>query len=465
MAITKIHPIRRTLNKAIKYITDPGKTEEELFVSTYACSRESIIQDFEYTRSHSATIGRSSSTLAQHIIQSFAPGEITAEEAHKIGMELASKYTDNKHEFICATHLDKGHIHNHIILNHVSFVDGHCFRNNLQHTKELRQLSDELCEAHGLSVIKNPKAKGKSRYEWQCDKKGISYKRRFKDNIDMVIPMVNSYGEFLIKMQQLGYEIKTGKYDSFRMNDQERFTRSKTLGTDYTREAIEERIRKSKTVPEITSISRPAYIRVWKYDQKLGLIENTHTYLLFIQNPYQRQKAAIVDVKKIAATYNLLKEKGIDSVTDLDKAISENKAEAKTIREDIRDIESEIAVINETIKYAERSQTNKPVWDEYAKSGKSARFYSAHRAELMIYESAQEFLKRKVASGEPVKLAQLRKETADLEAKKIDLSANLDLKKQEQKDLEQVRKNVEIIMNQEQSEASKNRDKGPLLYK
>jgi len=303
MAITKIHPIRRTLNKAVKYITNPAKTETELFVSTYACTRESIIQDFEYTREHASLIGRDSNTLAQHIIQSFAPGEVTPEEAHAIGMELARKYTDSKHEYICATHLDRGHLHNHIILNHVSFVDGHCFRNNIQHTKELRRMSDEICEAHGLSVIKTPKAKGKSYYEWQCWRNGTSYKKRLKDNIDMVIPMVESYGEFLIKMQQLGYEIKTGKYDSFRMNEQERFTRSKTLGTDYTREAIEQRIREKNVIPTEPVITDPAHIRVWKYDQKLGLIENTHNYLLFIQSPYLRQRAAIIDAKKVAATY------------------------------------------------------------------------------------------------------------------------------------------------------------------
>lgn len=459
MAITKIHPIRRTLNKAVKYITNPSKTEEELFVSTYACTRESLTQDFEYTRSHAALSGRESNTLAQHIIQSFAPGEVTPEEAHAIGMELARKYTDSKHEFICATHLDKGHVHNHIILNHVSFVDGHCFRNNIQHTKELRRMSDEICESHGLSVIKSPKAKGKSLYEWQCYRNGTSYKKRLKDNIDMVIPMVESYGEFLIKMQQLGYEIKTGKYDSFRMNEQERFTRSKTLGADYTREAIEQRIKNNKSIPAEPVISGPAYIRVWKYDQKLGLIENTHTYLLFLQSPYQRQKTAIIDAKRVAATYNLLKEKGIDSISELDKAISSAKAATKATRDEIREIESSIADINETVKYAERSQNNKPIWDEYVKSGKSKSFYESHRAELMIYESAQEFLKRKVASGEPVKLSLLRKEASDLESQRIDLMARLDSLRHDQKELNQAKKNVDIIMHQEQDDKSKDKKK------
>ena len=457
MAITKIHPIRRTLNKAVKYITNPSKTESELYVSTYACNRETIIQDFEYTQRQANYTATKGTTLAQHAIQSFAKGEVTAEEAHAIGMELAAKLTDSKHEFIVATHLDKGHIHNHIIFNQVDFIDHMHFKSNIHTTKVLRQLSDELCEAHGLSVIKSPKAKGKSYYEWQCEKKGISYKKRLKDNIDMVIPTVESYGEFLIKMQQLGYEIKTGKHDSFRMNEQERFTRSKTLGVDYTREAIEQRIKDAKNIPSVPVITEPTYFRVWRYDQKLGLIENTHSYLLFVQSPYQRQKAAIIDAKKVAATYNLLKEKGIDSVSQLDKAISDAKTETSSIRDEIRDIESSIADINETIKYAERSQANKPVWDEYIKSGKSQKFYDSHRAELMIYESSQEFLKRKVSAGQTIKLTQLRKEASDLESKRIDLSAKMDSIKRDQKELEQAKKNVEIIMNQEQNDKSKDK--------
>ena len=171
MAITKIHPIRRTLNKAVKYITNPSKTEEELYVSTYACNRETLIQDFEYTRKQAAKGAFEGTTLAQHVIQSFAPGEVTAEQAHAIGEELARKLTGNEHEFIISTHLDRGHIHNHIIFNQVNFINHKYFKSNIKTTKVLRQLSDELCEAHGLSVIKSPKAKGKSYYEWQCEKK------------------------------------------------------------------------------------------------------------------------------------------------------------------------------------------------------------------------------------------------------------------------------------------------------
>ncbi len=204
-------------------------------------------------------------------------------------------------------------------MNHVDFKEHTCFRGNIRAAKELRRISDQICETHGLSVIKNPKGKGKSFYEWQMTKKGLSYKARLKKDIDAVIPLVDSYDEFLKKMKELGYNIKQGKYDSFRMTEQERFTRSKTLGVEYTKEAIEHRILDAKEHPYSSSVTHPAYFRVWKYNQELGLIENTHSYLVFITNNYQRQKTAIIESKKIAATYNMLREKNIDSVDKLNE--------------------------------------------------------------------------------------------------------------------------------------------------
>ena len=305
MAVTKIHPIRRTLNKAVDYITDDDKTNGELLVSTFGCTRETIEDDFGYTRNRASYHG---SILAQHIIQSFAEGEVTPEQAHRIGIELAGRFTGHKHEYIIATHIDKGHIHNHIIMNQVDFRDHTRFRMNIGQFYKLRKINDEICMANGLTVITDPKTKGRSHYEWQMARKGLSYKKRLKDNIDTVIPLVDSYDGFLKQMKDLGYEIKQGKYDSFRMNEQERFTRSKTLGVDYTKEAIERRILDAKEHPYASSVTHPAYFRVWKYNQELGLIENTHSYLVFItsvrkprsSNPRRSRQLIICFGKRIS---------------------------------------------------------------------------------------------------------------------------------------------------------------------
>ncbi len=443
MAITKIHPIRRTLNKAVKYITNPKKTEEELYVSCFGCTRESIDEEFALTRSCS---DRKSPILAQHMIQSFAKDEVDAATAHAIGRELADRFTGGRHEYIIATHLDRGHIHNHIIFNHVDFIDHKCFHSDAQKLRQMRSLNDEICENHGLSVIKNSRGKGRSYYEWAMNRMKRSYKQKLRDNIDMLIPLVHSYGELLIRLQDLGYEIRTGKYDSFRMNGQERFTRSKTLGPGYTKEAIIDRIMNPKAGPVVTPVKKPAYIRIWKYDQTLGLIENTGNYLLFIQSNYTKQRMAIQEAKKIAATYNLLREKGIDSVEKLEEIIKEAKTTVRDARESIRDIESKIACINDTIKYAKRVSQYRPVYNEYLKSGKSSSFYETHRTEIMLYESAEATLKTRGLSGDSVRLSQLQRERSALKDKKLDLSVSLESKQKEYNDLLTAKKNVDIIL-------------------
>ena len=455
MAVTKIHPIRRTLSKSVKYITDPRKTEDELYVSCFGCTRENLVSEFTMTRS---CADKESPILAQHLIQSFAKGEIDAATAHAIGRELADRFTGGKHEYIIATHLDRGHIHNHIIFNHIDFVDHHCFHSDANKLRELRKLNDEICEDHGLSVIKNPRNQGKTYYEWAMERLGHSYKKKLRDNIDMLIPVVHSYGELLIKLQDMGYEIKTGKYDSFRMDGQERFTRSKTLGADYTKEAIIDRINNSKVGPYVSTVKKPAYIRVWKYDQKLGLIENTGNYLLFIQSNYTKQRMAIQNAKKLAATYNLLKEKGIDSAEKLNETLKESKTSIKETRETVRDIETKIAGINDTIKYVERVTKFQPVYREYLISGKSPAFLEAHRSEIMLYESAKKTLEQKGLHGESVQLSKLNKERNALEEKRIDMAARLDSLQAAHHDLLTAKKNVEVILSEDkESQVDKSR--------
>ena len=443
MAVTKMHPIRRTLGKAVNYITDKDKTDGEIYVSTFGCTRETIEDDFEYTQRKASYHG---AIIAQHVIQSFAEGEVTPEQAHKIGIELAGKFTGHQHEYIIATHIDKGHIHNHIIFNHVNFNDHTRFRGNIRASKDLRRLSDEICEAHGLSVIKDPKEPGKSFHEWQMAKKGISYKKRLKDNIDTVIPLVDSYDGFLAKMKDLGYEIIQGKYDSFRMHEQERFTRSKTLGEDYTKEAIERRIKLAKEQEGILEVTHPTYFRVWKYDQRLGLIENTHSYLIFVSNNYQRRKTAITDAKKIAATYNLLREKNIDSEEKLDEIMASLKIEIKETHKQMREIDGKIASVNETIKYLDRTRSNKKIWDNYIRSGWSSSFHESHRADLMIYESAAAFLKRNNVSPD-TDPDTYRDQAAELENQRSILYTDLQTLQKERKELVMIKQNVDIIMN------------------
>ena len=449
MAITKIHPIRRTLNRAVKYITNPKKTEDELYVSCYGCTRETLKEEFKRTRLDS---GKESPVLAQHLIQSFRKDEVTPELAHQIGKELADRFTEGKHEYIIATHLDKGCIHNHIIFNHISFTDHSCFHSDAKKLRSLRSLNDKICKEHGLSVIDEPKGKGKTYYEWAMDKMNRSYKSLLRENIDDLIPKVSSYEELLSKLQALGYEIKRGKFDAFRLGEQERFTRLRSLGPGYSKEDIINRIEYPENESSHTQSARKALILIWKYDQKLGLIENTGNYLLFITGKYQRQQMVIQDTKRIAATYNLLKERGIDSIIELDNAIKESGKSVSDLKDKIIDIESQISDINTSTKYAERVDKYHSVYEEYLKTGKDQTFYESHRTEISLYESSVVNLKRLGLDIHDSLLTELKEKRNQFEDTNLNLTEKYNSAKSDYNDLLIAKKNVEAIINEGREE-------------
>ena len=157
MAVTKIKPIRGSVNKAIAYIIDPKKTDDELLVSSFGCAAsDSAAKEFEWTRNLAAQHGAQIPTvIARHLIQSFDVGEVTPEKAHEIGKQFADEWLKGKYEYVIATHIDKGHCHNHIIFNAVNFVDYHAYRSNKRTYRELRQLSDSICKEH-VPIHVNP---------------------------------------------------------------------------------------------------------------------------------------------------------------------------------------------------------------------------------------------------------------------------------------------------------------------
>ena len=164
MAVTKIKPIKSTLSKALDYIENPDKTDGKMLVSSFGCSYETADIEFEYTLSQALQKGNN---LAFHLIQSFEPGEVDYETAHKIGKQLADAVTKGQHEYVLTTHIDKGHIHNHVIFCAVNFVDHHKYNSNKRSYYGIRNMSDKLCREHGLSVIApNRGSKGKSYAEY-----------------------------------------------------------------------------------------------------------------------------------------------------------------------------------------------------------------------------------------------------------------------------------------------------------
>ncbi len=252
MAISKLLPRHTMRNKTkrqsmanrIDYDIKNEKTRDGELVSSYMCSPETAAEEFELSKQlYEQLTGRSQpeerDVIMYRMIQSFKPGEVSPEEAHEIARELAMKFTGGRHQFVVSTHVDKEHIHSHIEFNSTDLDCMGKFRNPKNSYILLRQINDELCRAHGLSVIEKPKKR--NREEMPAVKYGKSYKEQLRQTIDRVLPESQNYEDFLAKMRSEGYEVKEGKQLSFRALGQERFTRSGRLRDDYTREALMER--------------------------------------------------------------------------------------------------------------------------------------------------------------------------------------------------------------------------------
>ena len=239
MAVTKIHPIEKTLYLALDYIMNEDKTDEKILISSFGCNPKMAHLEFEQTKREYNSKAR---ILARHLIQAFAPGETTAEQAHQIGLELCERVLHGKYEYVLTTHIDKGHLHNHILFNNVSFETGKAYQSNKRSYHKIRTVSDNLCKENGLSVIDENYNKFKNRYstnsksykEYMEFQKGTSWKSRLQLAIDKAILKSKTYEEFLKTMEDFGYEIKIGKYLAFRHKDKKdkgRFTRTKANWT------------------------------------------------------------------------------------------------------------------------------------------------------------------------------------------------------------------------------------------
>lgn len=219
-------------------------------MSTFNCHEDTAHIQFQTTRNFHNTSG---TVLARHLIQSFLPNELTPELAHEIGKNLCDRILDNKYEYVLTTHVDRGHIHNHIIFNNVSFKTGRCYQSNKRTYHNIRNISDELCKENNLIVIdefyekyKKLRAKGLSYKQYLENKKGTSWKSKLQFDIDNAISQATNWNEFFKLMKSKGYEIKQGKHIAFKHKNKERFTHAKTIGEDYTEDKIKEIISNTK---------------------------------------------------------------------------------------------------------------------------------------------------------------------------------------------------------------------------
>ena len=435
MAVTKIKPIKSTLKKALDYIQNPDKTDGKMLVSSFGCSPETADIEFEFTIAQALNRGNN---LAHHLIQSFEPGEVDYQKAHEIGKQLADAVTKRKYEYVLTTHIDKGHVHNHIIFCSVNFVDYHKYNSNERSYYGIRNMSDRLCRENGLSVVAPQKGgKGKSYAEYIAEKTGTSWKGKLKIAVDALIPQVSSFEELLSRLQAAGYEIKPGKYVSCRAPGQERFTRLKTLGADYTEEAIRERIEGRRT--------RTA--KAPKAERGVSLLIDIENSIKAAQSRGYEQWAKIHNLKQAAKTLNFLTEHQISQYEDLTAKIEEVQTESEKAGDALKEMEKRLADMAVLIKNVFTFQKTKPAYDTYRKARNKDRYRAAHEGTVILHEAAAKALKAAGISKLP-NLAALQAEYEKLQEQKEALRADYGKLKKQVKEYDVIRQNIDTILRQ-----------------
>ena len=435
MAYTKIHAITATVSKAVDYICNPAKTDEGILISSYGCSPETAAYDFKFALSKTS---QSDPNKAYHLIQSFLPGEVTYKEAHQIGVELADRLLEGKYSYVVSSHIDKGHVHNHVIF---------CAADNINHQKyhdckktyyNIRSLSDDLCREHELSIITPGEKRGKTYKEWQAGKNGSAWKEQLKSDINEAIKTAATYEDCIELIRAKGYEVKgegfgekAHKFISFRPLDRERFVRgsAKSLGAEYTKERIKGRIEEKALAKDKKRVPFPTRKKpiVRDYSKK-NLIDTTEEK--FTESPGLKHWADIQNLKIAAAAYSQA-----GSISELEKQIAAKSTLAKTARESLVETERQLKDFGQVLKYAEQYKANHIYHVRYQKSKDKDAYLRRHETELILHDGAENMLKRFGINPKNIDVEKLRSDYKALYSKKQALQKTYKAAEKETADL------------------------------
>jgi len=451
MAVTKIHPIEKTLYLALDYIMNEDKTDEKILISSFACNPKTAHLEFEQTKKECNSKAK---ILARHLIQAFAPEETTPEQAHQIGLDLCERVLQGKYEYVLTTHIDKGHLHNHILFNNVSFETGKAYQSNKRSYHQIRTVSDNLCRENGLSVIDENYKKFKNRYstngknymEYTEFKRGNSWKSKLQLAIDKAVLKSKTYEEFLKTMEDFGYEIKIGKYLSFRHKDKRdngRFTRAKAnvLGEDYTKEKIKERIEEpskhyiyanQKYHYEKCSYKKPDTVVDMKNNEK---VKSSKGYEVW---------AGKHNMRTMASALNEMRKSGINSYEELDLKLKKVASDRQQLLDNIKQIEKEMKSIYSVIENKNIVFNNQFIYDMYIKDNEDTDFYEEYKSQIIAYEAAIKVIKN--SKYQTLNIQNLSDKYIVLEQEKTALMQEYSSQNSMLHKLQQAKKNTDLYL-------------------
>lgn len=447
--------IARCLADRTDYAINPDKTNDSEYISSYECDPKTVQGEFLLSkRIYSDITGReqANDVIAYQIRQSFKSGEVTPELANKIGYELGMRFTKGNHAFIVATHIDKAHIHNHIIYNSTSLDCTNKFRDFLGSGKAVRKISDRICLENGLSIIENPK-RGKNHYgKWIGDKKPVTHSQKLRNTIDEILSKKPiDFDAFLLKMEQAGYSIKQGKHIAFKSKDQKKFIRLRSLGERYTEEEIKAIICGEKPIVNRKKATEKSQIHI-------NLLVDIQTKLQVGKGAGYEWWAKIFNLKQMAQTINFLTENNLLSYEELEK-------KAQTSTENFNKLFAQIKVIEKRMTETSNLKTHiinysktRDIYTAYRKAGYSKKFYDEHATDLILHKAAKAAFDELEDKKIPT-VKTLQKEYSELLSEKKKVYLKYHSTKKEMKNILTAKANVDRLLGENISEKEKEKHK------
>ncbi len=460
MHINKGKSLAQCLTDRTDYAKNPDKTDSGELVASFMCDADLV--DSQFLLSKQIYLQKTGRTQANDVIayqvrQSFKPGEITPELANEIGYQLAEKITKGNHAYIVATHIDKSHIHNHIIWNSTNLDCNKKFRDFFRSGRAVAKINDLLCLQNGLSIVENPKGKSKDYGSWMEDNRPLTFSDKIRMAIDEVLAeKPKSFDDFLSKMKSKGFEMKAGKHLAFKGAGQKKFIRLRSLGEAYGEDSLREVIEGKK--------EHKPQKRVRQYnDKRINLVIDLQSQINQKKGAGYERWAKTFNLKQMAKTMNYLTENNLLNYEDL-------KAKADGIT-------SEFSVLSDSIKSAEKHMAEnallqknivnfaktKAIYADYKKSGYSPKFKEQNISEILLHQAAKNHFKEVGLSKLP-KVADLKAEYNTLFAEKKKEYAKYNALKKEMQEILNAKANVEQLLeiDQNQQQTQKKKDEQSL---
>ena len=464
MATTRLIPLHtgkgRNFGKAIRnvigYVSNPKKTHQGELVTGFGCNPETADGEFLLMkREYIAQTGRhrgKDDVIAYHLRQSFVPGEITPEEANRIGCELASRFTHGQHAYVVATHEDRRHVHSHIIISAVNLDCDRKFRNFWGSSKAIRRLSDTLCIQNGLSIIEQPKGHSKSYNKWLGNEAKTSQRDGLREAIDAALArQPKDFEELLTMLQRGGWEVKRGKRISLKGKGQERFKRLDSLGEDYSEAALRAIIAGEKE-------HHPREKKTVQPMRQVNLLVDIQAKLQAGKGAGFERWAKVFNLKQMAQTLNYLSENNLMNIEDLTAKTDAAIARVHELQVTIRETEKRMAELHALKGHIINYVKTREVYAAYRMVGYSKKFVAEHEQEIKLHQAAKEAFSALGTQKIP-KVKEIQAEYDALREKKKQAYAAYHQAQDEMRQLLTVRANVERILGVEEKEKERQKEK------